>query len=175
MVSVVSITMLILFSRMVLMCRVADLDRKKDLWAPYQQLPLEIATPENALNCRLITLSISPSPLTNTPLQNIWKIHSSLVSFLATATQRLLYTGLYSHSTDAQPGSLPKIGKGEHGDGDWIVCVLISGDADKKLKNLGLPGVEGQVDEWIKRMKFDGSMEGIDIKSAVWDGDVFMS
>lgn len=127
------------------------------------------------MTCKLVTLTISSHGSVNTSLYNVRKIHSSLVKFLATATQRLLYTSLYSHSADEQPGGLPKIPAGEHGRGDWVVCVLVTGDADKKLLSAGLPGVEGQVEEWIKRMALDGSIEGVLIKSGVWNGDVFMS
>jgi hypothetical protein len=39
----------------------------------------------------------------------------------------------------------------------------------------GLPGVEGQVDEWSKRVMLEGSLAGVEIKTAVWTGDIFMS
>lgn len=159
-----------------LSCGIADLERtKNDLWISYQNLPLEIATLGNAMTCRLVTLTISARGSVNASLHTVRKIHSSLVKFLATATQRLLYTSLYNHSADAQPGALPKIPAGDHGHGDWVACVLFGGDADKKLLDAGLHGVEGQVEEWVKRMALHGSMEGVTIKTGVWNGDVFMS
>ena len=142
---------------------------------PYQDLPAEIATPKNALKCRLITLTINAPGSVDKPFKTVCRIHSSLVSFLATATQRVLYTSLYDHSADAQPEGMPKIAEGEHGYGDWVACVLVGGDADKKLLDAGLPGVEGQVEEWFKRMRLDGSMEGVHVRAGVWEGDVFMS
>ncbi|KAF3001927.1 hypothetical protein E8E13_006735 [Curvularia kusanoi] len=153
----------------------ADLDRLKDQCSSYQEFPLKLGSLQNALDYKLVTLTIIARGPAETPVQNIRRIHSSLVSFLGTATQELLQTSLYGHNSVAQPVDVPAISEGEHGGGQWVACVLIRGDADEKLLNAGLPGVEGQVEEWSKRVMLDGSLEGVDIKTAVWTGDIFMS
>ncbi|KAJ4992157.1 hypothetical protein SVAN01_02478 [Stagonosporopsis vannaccii] len=154
----------------------AELDRvKNELWTSYQTLPGEIAMLENAPRCRLVTLTFNALLSTNLSARTVGKIHSSLVSYLATATQTMLYTTLYTHSVEAQPGKLPEIAEGEHGRGNWVACVLVGEDADSKLSRNGLEGVEGQVEEWFKRIRLGGAMEGVDVKTGVWKGDLFMS
>lgn len=74
-----------------------------------------------------------------------------------------------------QPHGLPEIAESQDGNGEWVVCVFVGGDADKELLEAGWEGVEGQVDEWRKRLKIEGSLEGLDMKVGVWKGDVFMS
>lgn len=160
----------------ILIAMVAELDRvKNELWTSYQNMPGEVSTLENAPRCRLVTLTFNAPHSADLSVRIVGKIHLSLVSYLATATQTMLYTTLYDHNRNAQPGGLSGIAEGEHGRGDWVACVLVGGDADRKLFRDGLEGVDGQVEEWLKRMRLGGGMEGVDVKTAVWTGDVFMS
>jgi hypothetical protein len=103
------------------------------------------------------------------------KLQSSLTNFLTTASRETLYTSLYHHAPDAQPEKYPFVPDGQHGKGDWVICTLVVGNADKQLVEAGLQDVEGQVEEWYKRARIDGSLEGIDVKVGAWKGDVFMS
>lgn len=154
----------------------AELDRvKNELWTSYQTLPGEVATLENAPQCRLVTLTFNALHSADLPVRVVGKIHASLVSYLATATQTMLYTTLYTHCMDAQPEGLPNMAEGEHGRGSWVACVFVGSDADRKLFHDGLEGVEGQVEEWLKRMRLGGGMEGVRVKTGVWKGDVFMA
>lgn len=146
----------------------------------YQELPSEIATVENAPDCTLITLTISPVDRSADEadlryIQKISKLQLDLVDFLRTATQRSLYTTMYQYELSARPEGLPDILECQHGDGRWVVCVLIDGNTDLGLAEVGYEGVEGQVIEWEKRMKLNGNMEGLDVRVGTFEGDVFMS
>jgi hypothetical protein len=146
----------------------------------YQDLPAEIATVENAPRCTLVTLMISPIDWNGDDVepkdtQKVCKLQSNLVEFLSTATQKSVYTTMYQPYPYARPGGLSGTPKGQHGNGEWAVCVLVGGNADKDLAEVGFEGVEGQVTEWRKRMKLSGNMEGLDVDIGVWKGDVFMS
>lgn len=160
---------------MVLIQRIVDLDRAQDMCGSYQGFPMEPGKLEEATSYKLITLTIAARGLASTPSRNVCMMHASLVSFLGTATQKKLCTSLYSRNAGAQPQGIPTIEDGEHGGGDWLAVVLVPGNADERLMHAGLPGVEGQVDEWSKRVMLEGSLAGVEIKTAVWTGDIFMS
>jgi hypothetical protein len=160
---------------MVLIQRIVDLDRAQDMCGSYQDFPMEPGKLEEATSYKLITLTIAARGLTSTPSRNVCMMHASLVSFLGTATQKKLCTSLYSRNAGVKPQGTPKIEDGEHGGGDWLAVILIPGNADERLMHAGLPGVEGQLDEWSKRVMLEGSLEGVEIKTAVWTGDIFMS
>lgn len=53
--------------------------------------------------------------------------------------------------------------------------VLVAGDADAELVAAGLQGVQGQVEEWGKRARIEGSVQGLSVGTAVWRGDLFMA
>ncbi|KAJ8112071.1 hypothetical protein OPT61_g5470 [Boeremia exigua] len=154
----------------------ADLDRSDHgRRVSYQDLPAEVTTLDNSPRCKLVTLTFGSSGSVHPPSRIVERIHSSIVGFLTVATQTTVYTSLYSHSADVQPGGLPEITEGDDGCGGWLACVLVGGDVDQQLSNDSLEGVEGQVDEWLKRMRLDGSTEGVNIRTGVSKGDVFMS
>jgi hypothetical protein len=160
---------------MVLTQGIVDLDRAQDMCGSYQDLPVEPGKLEEAKSYKLVTLTIAARGMASTPSRNICMMQASLVSFLGTATQKKLCTSLYSRNAGVQPQGIPKIEDGEHGGGEWLAVILIPDNADERLMHAGLPGVEGQVDEWSKRVMLEGSLEGVEIKTAVWTGDIFMS
>ena len=146
----------------------------------YQDLPAEIATMENAPRCTLVALTISPIDWNGNDVdlrdtEKVRKLQFDLVEFLRTATQKSVYTTKYQRNPYARPEGLSGIPEGQNVNGEWTVCVLVDGNADKDLAEVGFQGVEGQVAEWRKRMKLSGNMEGLDVKAGVWKGDVFMS
>ena len=147
----------------------------------YQRLPTEIATVEHAPGCTLVTLTMSAidhkggGDVDFTYTQKVQKLQVDVVDFLRTAIQKPVYTAMYQYDSSARPGSLPDIPKGQHGDGEWIICVLIGGNANNDLAEIGFEGVEGQVVEWEKRIKLNGKIEGLTVKTGIWRGDVFMS
>ncbi|KZM18538.1 uncharacterized protein EKO05_0002342 [Ascochyta rabiei] len=141
----------------------------------YQCIPADVVMQSQAQDCELVTLTISSTTPISTSAQIVQKLQASLVSFLATISHRSIYSTLYRHAPYAKPEAIPKLADGQHGNGDWVVCAFVGGDADKELLEAGLEGLEGQVGEWKKRVRIEGSLEGLEVKIGVWRGDIFMS
>ncbi|KAF9699528.1 hypothetical protein EKO04_002192 [Ascochyta lentis] len=152
-----------------------DVDEPEAEHDSYQEIPTEVIMQSKPQDCMLVTLTVSSTTPVPMPDQIVQKLQASLVSFLATISHQTIYKTLYRHAPGAKPEAIPKITDGQHGDGDWVVCALVGGDVDKKLMEAGLEGVDGQVEEWKKRARIEGSTEGLKVEAGVWRGDIFMA
>ncbi|KAF2622690.1 hypothetical protein BU25DRAFT_204281 [Macroventuria anomochaeta] len=153
---------------------VVDTDTIQAVHKSHQDLPAEVASETNAPNYTLVTLTISHTTPYPTPFQHVQRLRSSLANLLGIVTNQLVYATVYRHAADAEPEVFSKIAQGQDGNGDWVVCVLVGGDADRQLVDAGYEGVEGQIEEWRKRLEIEGSLQNLDIKIGVWKGDVLM-
>jgi hypothetical protein len=143
---------------------------------PYQSLPTSLMFPKgttpSAPPSMLVTITFNfPASETESfePPKQVRKIQSDILGYVSAISETGVYTSLYRQNSDAQPDMHPVIAKGEDGNGQWVICVMVGGEVNSPK----FSGLEKELDEWEQEAK--RKMEDLEVKVGVWRGELFMS
>lgn len=143
---------------------------------PYHEFPLALLCPRGAKPtappCLLITLTCTSAEALENTSKQLTTMRVAVVGYISSVILKgqangEVYESMYRHLPDEQPDMHPIIGKGKHGNGSWIVCVVVQAECSEE----GLRANIEQVVESTKR-KEDGEW---DVKVGVWRAQVFLS
>jgi len=145
----------------------------------YHNIPLALLSPSGtkprAPPCLLVTLTYTSVEAHDKESKQLTTMRVAIVGYINAAVLKdqangKVYESMYRHLPDEQPDMHPTIGEGKHGNGSWVVCVIVQMEINDEVQE-GLQSKIEQVVESTKR-EVDGEW---DAKVGVWTGEIFMS
>ncbi|KAF3001923.1 hypothetical protein E8E13_006658 [Curvularia kusanoi] len=143
----------------------------------YHNIPaVVLSSSESKLDtpkCVLLTLTcISDGTMDEVPIEQVEHLQESAMDLLCElyGDASRVFPSVYRHVQDAQPDMHPMISKGENGDGDWVVCLLIEGEEYEEARMKLQPRLESLVQE----MKQTECEVAWDVVVGLWSGDLFL-
>ncbi|KAF9699792.1 hypothetical protein EKO04_002193 [Ascochyta lentis] len=133
--------------------------------------------------CVLITLTYScvedeKEDDLQEPPRRLKEMQSEILTHFSAGNTSLdgkIFSGIYRHIPSAQPDMHPAIEERAHGNGQWVVCVMIEEEVSEVRRMELKAGLEGRIDEKKRRGKKDGeSRVDWEMRVGVWKGELFM-
>lgn len=142
----------------------------------YHDIPLTLLSPRGikptAPPCLLLTLTSSADAFEKQS-NRLTTMRVAVVGYVNSVLRGQangkVYESLYRHLPDEQPDMHPTIGKGKHGSGSWVVCIMVQAELDNKVQE----GLQANIEQLVKSTEREEESEW-GVKVGIWRGEVFM-
>ncbi|KAF3051532.1 hypothetical protein E8E11_008290 [Didymella keratinophila] len=145
----------------------------------YHDIPLALLSPRGtkptAPPCLLVTLTYTSVEAHDKESKQLTTMRIAVVGYINAVVLKdqandKVYESLYRHLPNEQPDMHPTIGEGKHGNGSWVVCVMVHMGASIEVQE----GLQARIEQFVESTKRESDGEW-DAKVRVWTGEIFMS
>ncbi|KZM18523.1 hypothetical protein ST47_g10320 [Ascochyta rabiei] len=86
-----------------------------------------------------------------------------------------VFTSIYRHVPSGQPDMHPTIAEGAHGNGQWVICVMVEEEVSEARGIELKAGLEDKMDEERRREQNEGKGTAQwELRIGIWRGETFM-
>ncbi|KAJ4346275.1 hypothetical protein N0V95_005540 [Ascochyta clinopodiicola] len=153
----------------------------------YQCIPVSLLSAKgsqpSAPTCLLVTLTCTSIKGekeydTQEPPQVIKEMQLETLTQLSAGSSSFdgkVFTNIYRHIPSAQPDMHPAIAEGAHGNGQWVLCLMVEEDVSEARGVELKAGLEDKIEEEKRREQNEGKRTAQwKLRVGVWRGEVFM-